>query len=67
MKAIPTPPPPPAPPRTARQLAEDDRFLYGNGFVRRHSDGREEHIPADQVVIYPGGMGSTAPGGNESK
>jgi hypothetical protein len=39
---------------TARQLAEHDRKMFGNGFVRKHSDGREEYIPADQVMILPG-------------
>jgi hypothetical protein len=32
-----------------------DVLLYGSGFLRRHPDGRMEHIPVDQVTI------STAP------
>jgi hypothetical protein len=38
--------------KTSRQLAEDDSLRFGAGFVQRHPDGREEHIPLDQVAIH---------------
>jgi hypothetical protein len=37
--------------RTPRQKALDDARDFGNGFVRIHPDGREEHIPLEQVRI----------------
>ena len=36
-----------------RERAELDRKMYGNGFMWVHPDGREEHIPADQLLIFP--------------
>lgn len=38
--------------KSPRELAEDDVRLFGNGFTRKHPDGRIEHIPPDQVTIH---------------
>lgn len=37
----------------SREKAEDDARLFGTGFTRTHPDGRVEHLPADQICIYP--------------
>jgi hypothetical protein len=36
---------------SARSLAMRDLALYGSGYWRTYPDGREEHIPMDQLTI----------------
>lgn len=36
---------------TEREKVRRDVLLYGTGFMRKHADGREEHIPAQEMLI----------------